>query len=100
MNKRSQVVAGEFPFERFSDELVVALKALELVGQHFQGTKIIWGQDLSLDDREVNLDLVEPTGMDGAMDHTEIRVTTLQALHTALASVGGAIVHDPEDPPG
>src|ERR1035437_7196119 len=100
VNEFGQVIARELPLEWFGDGLVVTLKAFAAVGQHFQGGKIVWGQDFPLDDREVNLDLVEPTGMDGAMDHPEIGVTVLQAFHTALAPVGGAIVHDPEDAPG
>ena len=97
LTELGQVIARELPFERFGDELVVTLKAFEALGQQLQGAKILWGQHLSLDARELNLDLAEATGMDGAMNHVEIGVTALHAFHTALASVGGAIVHDPED---
>src|ERR1035437_347520 len=100
LDEFGQVTARELPFEGFGDSLVVTFKAFEAVGQHFQGAKVVWGQHFALDDREVNLDLVEPTGMDGAMDHPEIGVTVLQAFHTALAPVGGAIVHVPKDAPG
>ena len=71
----------------------MTLESLETVGQHLQGAKVVWCQNLSLDDREVNLDLIEPAGMDGTMNHLEIGVTALQAFYTALTPVGGAIVH-------
>jgi len=82
-----EIVACELPFKRLSDGLIVTLEALETVGQDFQGVEIIWREHLSLNNREVDLDLVEPTGMDGTMDHPEVGVATLQPLNTALASV-------------
>src|SRR5258707_1244857 len=36
--------------------------------------------------------------MDGAMNHLEVGVTTLQTFHTTPATMGGAVVHDPEHP--
>jgi len=44
-----------------------------------------------LDDREVDLDLVEPAGVDGQVDEDEILVVALEAVDRALAAVGGAV---------
>src|SRR5437870_3103642 len=76
----------------------MALKTVEALGQHFQGVEVVWREHLSLNDREVDLDLIEPTGMDGAVDHADVSVTTLQASDTPLASVSGTVVHDPKHP--
>ena len=91
-----EVAARELPLERLGDHLVMPFEESKSVGQHFKGVEIVWREHLALDDGEVDLDLVEPTRMDGTMNHPEVGVAPLQALHTALTTVGGAIVHDPE----
>src|SRR6266699_3392149 len=100
LDKFVQIVAGKLPFKGLGDDLVMALKMMEALGQDFQGVEVVWGEHLALNDREVDLDLVEPTGVDGTMYHPEVGVTTLQPLYTSLAPVRGAIVHNPEHPPG
>jgi hypothetical protein len=95
-----QINAGELPFKGFGDKLVMTLETLEALGQHSQGVEVVLREHFSLNDRQVDLDLVEPTGVDGAMDHPEVGVAVLQSLHTSLAVVGGAVVHNPEHPPG
>src|ERR1035441_3697713 len=55
---------------------------------------------LALDDREVDLRLVEPARVHGRVDDPDLRPTLAQARLGALAPMGGAVVDDPEHPPG
>jgi hypothetical protein len=96
MNEFVEVIARKLPLERLGYYLVMPFEESKSVGQHLQGVEIVWGEHLALDDGKVDLDLVEPTRMDGTVNHPEVGVATLQALHTALSTVGGAFVHDPE----
>jgi hypothetical protein len=55
------------------------------------------GVDLPLDDGEVDLHLVEPTGMDRRVNQDHAWVTILQAPHCAGAAVSRAVVDNPEE---
>ena len=50
--------------------------------------------DLALDDREVDLGLVEPAGVDWGVDEGQVGPGALEAVDRALAAVGGAVVDD------
>ena len=63
-----QIAACEGPFERRRRPLIVELKGEETLFEIGQGREIVWGEDLSLNDREVDLNLIEPTGMGRSMD--------------------------------
>src|SRR6267154_1304192 len=76
LNEFAQILARELPFKRFSDDLKVTLESLEAVSQHFQGVEVVGREHFSLNNREVDLDLMEPTGMDRAMDHSKVGVAT------------------------
>ena len=45
----------------------VVLKLKEALGDCIEIVEVIRCQDLPLDDRKVDLDLIEPTGMDGSL---------------------------------
>ena len=62
-----------------------------------QRREIIRRQDLSLHDREIDLDLVEPTGMDRSVDEDRVGPLGAKAFDSLLAAVSGTVVHDPED---
>lgn len=47
--------------------LVAVLEPEQAHPDGHQGGEIVGREDFALDDREVNLDLVEPTGMDGCV---------------------------------
>jgi len=53
-----------------------------------------------LHDREVDFDLVEPTGMHGSVDEPQAREPVLETADGSLAAVGRAIVDDPEHTAG
>lgn len=59
--------------------------------------KVVGGKDLPLDDREIDFDLIDPTGVHRGMDQQQARTFFLQALDRPLAAMSGAVVDDPED---
>ena len=68
----SQIATGEAPFEGLRDLLIMLLKSENSLGSRVEGREIIRGERFALEDREVDLDLVEPARMDGQMDQDEI----------------------------
>ena len=75
----------EFPLEGLSHGFVVGLKCEQALFDGGQRWEVVGCKYLALDNGKVDLDLIEPTGMDGTM-------------HGARPAMRGAIVHDPEDP--
>jgi hypothetical protein len=92
-----EVGAGELPFERLGDALEVALEVGQALGHRLEAREVIRRERLALHDREVDLDLVEPAGVDRAVHRDDARMRLRQALHRCLASMRRAVVHDPED---
>lgn len=62
--------------------------------------EVVGGEDLSLDNGEEDLDLVESAGVDWRAHDDEIGPPSGQPLLAGLAAMGAAIVDDPEDPGG
>jgi hypothetical protein len=58
-------VAGELPFEGPGGVFVAALKGEHALLDLGQVGEVNWGEDLALDDGEVDLHSVEPAGVDG-----------------------------------
>ena len=58
---------GELPFEGSPGGLPVVLKIQKALSEGIEVSEVIRCQYLSLHNREVDLDLVEPTGMDWRM---------------------------------
>lgn len=77
-----KVVAGELPRERTGNRLVAVLKEKQSLGNLAQFTTVVEREHLPLDDREVDLDLVEPACVDGQMDPDEFGVMPVTALQT------------------
>ena len=92
----SQVAAREGPLEWSGQRLIVTLKRQEAVLNVGQRIEVVRRQDLALHDREVNLDLIEPTGMDGSVNEHQIRILLLQSCHGARTAVRRAVVDDPK----
>ena len=80
--------------------LVAVLEPEQARPDGHQGGEIVGRENFALDDREVDLDLVEPTGMDGGVHQDERRPSGLQPRCGLLAAMGRAVVHDPEHAPG
>ena len=75
----------------------MALKCEETLFEIGQGSEIVRGEDLSLNNREVDLNLVEPTGMSGSVDEDGVGPSGAEAVGSFLTPMSGAVVHDPED---
>ncbi len=59
--------------------------------------KVIRSQHLSLDDGEVNFNLIEPAGVNRGVYQEGVGPTGLDALCCFLAAVSRAVTHDPEN---
>jgi len=75
----------------------VALEGKETLFEIGQRGNIVWRENFSLDDREIDFDLIEPTGVDRSVDEDGVWPCFPQALGGLLAPMGGAVVHDPKD---
>jgi hypothetical protein len=96
----AEVGPSEFPFEGGGDVLIVALEAQEPVCDILQRGEVVGDEGFTLDDREIDLDLVEPAGVDWGVDQHQVGKGGLKPLQAGLSAMRGAIVHNPEDPPG
>ena len=74
------------------------LKREEALFEVGQGRKVIRGKDLSLNDREIDFHLVEPTGMNGRMHQDQASVSFPLAANSTLAAVGRSVVDDQKYP--
>ena len=61
-------MAGEGPVEWRCRLLVMGLKGKQALFEFLQRREVVGSEDLSLNDREIDFDLVEPTGVDRCMD--------------------------------
>ena len=96
-DERVEVVPGESPVEGDGGLVVVVLERVEAVDDRLQAVEVVWGQHFALDDREDQLDLAQPRGMEGEVDEDEVGPLALEALDRGLAAVRGAVIDDPED---
>ncbi len=93
-------MARKLPYERFRDRLVMPLEGKKTLADRCQGREVVGREDLPLHDGEVDLDLIEPTGVDGTVNRDDAGIFLHEAFHAGGAAMGGAVVHDPEHAPG
>ena len=55
------------------------------------------GKNFALDNGEIDLDLVQPTRMDGSVDGNDSRIFALKPADAAGSPVSRSIVQNPED---
>src|SRR3990172_5180252 len=92
-----EVVARKLPAEGAGDGFVSALKRKESLWDFAQIGEVVGRENLPLHDRKVDLDLVEPAGVDGQMHQDEfgvVPVSVSQPLDGTLPAVGGPVVDD------
>ena len=77
--------------------LVVVLEAENALGDFVLGSEVSGREGFALEDREVDLDLVEPAGVLGQMYEGEFGEPGLEPVGGTLAAMDGAVVDDPED---
>src|SRR5437660_4514592 len=97
--QRGEIAAREGPLERLRRVDVVFLEAKKPLTDRTERTEVIRREDLALDDGEIDLNLIEPTGVDGGVDEHELRPPGLQPRAGAVAPMRGTVVRDPEDTP-
>src|SRR5207244_8015231 len=91
------VAPGEGPFEGRCGSFIVALEGEQTLLQFGQRREIVGCEDFSLNDREIDFDLIEPTGVDWSVDEDCVGPLVAKALDSFLAAMSGAVVHDPKD---
>jgi len=92
-----EVFAGEFPLKRSSDVLVIAFELGKMNWDVVERGEIVWGEDLSLNDGEEDLDLIEPAGMGWGMNEYGIGPLLPEALDRSLPAMNGSVIDDPEN---
>ena len=95
-----ELVAGERPLQRPRDVAVVLAEVHQATSEFLQRAEVVGCQRLALDDREEQLGLVEPGGVDGQVDQLGVDVCLVHPRDRGLAGVRAAVVDDPEHPPG
>ena len=79
-----EVLACEFPLKRFGVLLIEGLEFKESCLDRLQIMKVVGRKYFSLDDGEVDFDLVEPTGVYGRVDLDGIGIPAPQTLYGVL----------------
>ena len=78
--------------ERSGRFFITFLEGKQSCFQFGQRFEIIGGENLTLNDGEVDLDLVEPTRVNGRVNRNDRRPADLKTLDALLAAVSGAII--------
>src|SRR5262249_941884 len=73
------------------------LKAQETFFNCCQRLKIVRRKHFSLNNREINFDLIEPTGMNGCVNQDGVGPTALQTLGRSDTTMRRTVVDDPKD---
>jgi hypothetical protein len=76
------------------------LKAQKPFFEGLQGKEVVRGKNFALDNGEIDLDLVQPTRMDGSVDGDDSRIFALKPADAAGSPVSRSIVQNPEDSSG
>ena len=92
-----KIAACEGPLKRRGGPLVMALESKKMLFEIGQRGEIIRREDFSLDNREIDFNLIEPTGVNRRVDEDYIRPFIAQTLDGFLTSMSGTVVHDPKD---
>src|SRR2546423_9383410 len=95
-----QVAAGELPFEWVSHHLVAGLEGEDSVAEVLERADLGRSENLALEDREVDLDLIQPAGVNRQMDEHEVGVRILNTLGRHVGALRATVVDQPEDTPG
>src|SRR5215208_1452146 len=91
-----ETMASELPSEGSGSLLVTLLEGDEVFGQSVKVGEIVGGQDLALDHREIDLDLVEPGGVSRKVDEPQVEPDAPQALDRGFPPMRRGVIHYPE----
>jgi len=92
-----QVSASELPMKRLRRPFVTGLERQKAFGELRQRAEVVRGNHLSLHDREVDFDLVEPAGVNRCVHKSHRGPLRPKACGGFLASVRRAVVSHPEN---
>jgi hypothetical protein len=95
-----EIFADEGPLEGRGGALVVCLESQKPVLEFGPRTEVVGSANLSLYNREVDLDLVEPTSVDRSVHKNGIGPLGSETVDGLLPTMNGTIVHNPEEPMG
>ena len=98
--KHVKVTAREGPLEWFGGPLVASLEGHHLPLQIGQALEVARGKQLALNDREVDLDLIEPTGVNRRMNQNDGGPSGSKAVGSASTTMAGTIVGNQEHAAG
>ena len=87
-----EVTAGKGPLEWFGGPLVASLEGHHVPLQIGQALEVAGGKQLALNDGEVDLDLIEPTGVNRRVNQNDVGPSASKAVGSASTTVAGAIV--------
>ena len=91
-----EFVASETPGKGLAEGGVALAEGVDAGSEHVEGGAVVRGEDLALDDRKVNFDLIESTGVHGSMHNHDTWVTVPKFVCRTLTTMGGAVVDNPE----
>lgn len=94
-----KVLASKGPAKGSGDLFVVLLKGQDTLLKFRPRGEIVWGEDLALNNGEVDLDLIQPAGVHWSVEGDQGRPLVLKATDALGAAMGGAIIYDPENTP-
>ena len=63
-----KIAAGEGPVEGRRRPLVMGLKGKQALFEFLQRGEVVWRENLSLNDREIDFDLIKPAGVERCMN--------------------------------
>jgi hypothetical protein len=90
LHEGREIVFRESPFERGRDAFVIALEPQQPLLDLGERAEIVRCQCLALNNREVNFDLVEPTGVNGTVNGDDVGKQGVESLDAGGASMRGA----------
>jgi len=99
VEKPAEVGAYDLPFKWFGNGFVVCLKGQDAQFEFSEIGEVVWSEKLSLKDREINLDLVQPTGVNGRIHENGIGLPLAKTAESGPAAVRRSVVGDPENAP-
>jgi len=83
-----QIAAGESPLERGSRLLVMTLESPEALFELRQRGEVVWREDFPLHDGEIDLNLIEPAGVNRCVDKDGVGPLRLQPINGLLTTMG------------
>ena len=98
--ERVQVTTREGPLEWFGGPLVASLEGHHVPLQIGKALEVARGKQLALNDREVDLDLIEPTGVNRRMNQNDAGPSDSKAVGSASTTVARTIVGNQEHTAG